>query len=117
MLRTRRMSSHAIGVASPMKPESVENLRKTPCENHRSTAAGGMGSKENMKVPVLAMYVLAVIGFVSCCVTVCLSFTYARMALKVSDYNVLQAENTELKVEKKNLEVSTKKLNTNLSEI
>jgi murein DD-endopeptidase MepM/ murein hydrolase activator NlpD len=37
------------------------------------------------------------------------------MAFKVADYNSLQAENGELKVEKKNLEVSTKLLSSKLS--
>jgi murein DD-endopeptidase MepM/ murein hydrolase activator NlpD len=37
------------------------------------------------------------------------------MAFKVADYNKLQAENVDLKVQKKNLEVSTVKLDTKLA--
>jgi len=54
------------------------------------------------------MYILAAIGIISFFVTVGLGFSFTKMAFKVSDYNALQAENTELKVEKKNLEVTTK---------
>src|SRR4029453_19358591 len=43
-----------------------------------------------------------------------LGFSYARMAFKVGDYNLLQAENTDLKVEKKNLEVTAKKLGSKI---
>jgi murein DD-endopeptidase MepM/ murein hydrolase activator NlpD len=39
------------------------------------------------------------------------------MAFKISDYNTLQTENTELKVEKKNLEVTTLKLSSKLSDL
>jgi len=39
------------------------------------------------------------------------------MAFKVADYNQLQTENVDLKVQKKNLEVSTVKLNSKLSEL
>src|SRR5437763_8385026 len=70
-----------------------------------------------VKIPVQVMYVLATIGFISFFVTVALGFNYARMAFKVSDYNTLQTENTELKVQKKNLEVTTKKLSTKLTDL
>jgi len=70
-----------------------------------------------VRVPVPVMYVLAAIGIVSFFVAIGLGFNYARMAFKTSDYNTLQAENTELKVEKKNLEVSTKKLSSKLTNL
>jgi murein DD-endopeptidase MepM/ murein hydrolase activator NlpD len=70
-----------------------------------------------VRVPEQAMYVLAAIGFISFFVAVGMSFSYMRMAFKVSDYNTLQTENTELKVQTKNLEVSTKKLSTKLTNL
>src|SRR6185436_18502304 len=65
-----------------------------------------------VRIPIQGMYVLASIGLILLFAVVSLGFNYARMAFKMSDYNTLQAENTELKVEKKNLEVTTKKLST-----
>jgi murein DD-endopeptidase MepM/ murein hydrolase activator NlpD len=70
-----------------------------------------------VRIPMQVMYVLAAIGFVSFFVAVGLGFSFTRMAFKVSDYNSLQTENTELKIEKQNLEVSTKKLNSKLSDL
>jgi murein DD-endopeptidase MepM/ murein hydrolase activator NlpD len=70
-----------------------------------------------LRLPVQVMYILAAIGAISFFVAVGLGFSFTKMAFKVSDYNTLQAENTELKVEKKNLEVSTKKLSTKLSDL
>jgi len=70
-----------------------------------------------VRIPMEGMYVLAAIGTLLFFVAVSLLFNYTRMALKVSDYNSLLAENTELKVEKKNLEVGTKKLSTKLSNL
>ncbi len=70
-----------------------------------------------VRVPEQAMYVFAAIGFISFFVAVGMSFSYMRMAFKVSDYNTLQTENTELKVQTKNLEVSTKKLSTKITNL
>ena len=70
-----------------------------------------------VRIPFAVMYVLAAIGIVSFFVAAGLGFNYARMAFKVADYNSLQAENTELKVEKMNLEVSTKKLSSKISNL
>jgi murein DD-endopeptidase MepM/ murein hydrolase activator NlpD len=67
-----------------------------------------------VRIPIQGMYVLASIGLILLFAVVSLGFNYARMAFKMSDYNTLQAENTELKVEKKNLEVTTKKLSTKI---
>ncbi len=68
-----------------------------------------------VKLPAQALYVLAVIGLISFFVTVALGFSYAKMAFKAADYDKLQAENIDLKVQKKNLEVVTAKLNTKLT--
>jgi len=70
-----------------------------------------------VRIPMPVMYVLAAIGFVSFFVAVGMGFSYARMAFRISDYNTLQTENTELKVEKKNLEVSTLKLSSKLNDL
>ena len=70
-----------------------------------------------LRLPVQAMYLLAAISVLSFFVLVSLGFSFTKMAFKVSDYNTLQAENTELKVEKKNLEVNTKKLSTKLTDL
>src|SRR5436190_22606023 len=63
-----------------------------------------------LKLPVRAMYILASVGILSFFVTVGLGFSYAKMAFKAADYDKLQAENTDLKVEKKNLQIATQKL-------
>jgi murein DD-endopeptidase MepM/ murein hydrolase activator NlpD len=63
-----------------------------------------------VKLPVRALYLLASIGILSFFVTVGLGFSYAKMAFKAADYDKLQAENTDLKVEKKNLQITTQKL-------
>jgi len=70
-----------------------------------------------LRLPVQVIYILAAIGAISFFVAVALGFSFTKMAFKVSDYNALQAENTELRVEKKNLEVNTKKLSTKLSDL
>jgi murein DD-endopeptidase MepM/ murein hydrolase activator NlpD len=63
-----------------------------------------------VRVPIYVIYAFAALGFVAFMAFAGLGFSYARMAFKVGDYNLLQAENTDLKVEKKNLEVTAKKL-------
>jgi murein DD-endopeptidase MepM/ murein hydrolase activator NlpD len=68
-----------------------------------------------VRVPANVVYLLAAVALFSFLVAVGLGFNYAKMAFKVADYNELQAENTDLKVEKKNLEVTTLKLGTKLS--
>jgi len=70
-----------------------------------------------LRLPIQAVYILATIGIISFFVAVGLGFSFTKMAFKVSDYNSLQAENSELRVEKKNLEVSTKKLSTKLTDL
>ena len=70
-----------------------------------------------LRLPVQGLYLLAAIGIISFFVAVGLGFSYAKMAFKVADYNQLQSENVDLKVQKKNLEVSTFKLGSKLSEL
>jgi murein DD-endopeptidase MepM/ murein hydrolase activator NlpD len=67
-----------------------------------------------VRIPLSAVYavsLLLLLGFFS---IVGLGFSYARMGLQSADYNLLRAENTELKVDKQNLEVATLQLNTKI---
>jgi murein DD-endopeptidase MepM/ murein hydrolase activator NlpD len=68
-----------------------------------------------LRLTMNVLYILAAIGAISFFVTLGLGFSYAKMAFHVADYNKLQAENVDLKVQKKNLEVSTVKLDTKLT--
>src|SRR6266513_491533 len=70
-----------------------------------------------LKLPVRALYVLTVIGVLSFFIAVGLGFSYAKMAFKAADYDKLQAENTDLKVQKKTLEVATLKLGEKLTNL
>jgi murein DD-endopeptidase MepM/ murein hydrolase activator NlpD len=70
-----------------------------------------------LRLPVQWLYLLAAIGIISFLVAVGLGFSYAKMAFKVADYNQLQSENVDLKVQKKNLELSTLKLGSKLTEL
>lgn len=70
-----------------------------------------------LRLPVQLLYVLAGIGIISFFLTIGLGFSYAKMAFKVADYNQLQSENIDLKVQKKNLEVSAVKLSSKLNEL
>ena len=70
-----------------------------------------------LKLPVRALYLLAGVGILSFFVAVGLGFSYARMAFKAADYDKLQAENTNLKIQKKNLEVATQKLGDKISNL
>jgi len=70
-----------------------------------------------LKLPVRMLHILAAIGILSFFVAVGMGFSYTRMAFKAADYDKLQAENTDLKVQKKNLEVATLKLGQKLTHI
>src|SRR5262245_24560296 len=70
-----------------------------------------------LRLPVQFLYLLGAIGIISFFVAVGLGFSYAKMAFNVADYNQLQSENVDLKVQKKNLEVSAFKLSSKLSEL
>jgi murein DD-endopeptidase MepM/ murein hydrolase activator NlpD len=69
------------------------------------------------KLPVRGLYFLAIIGIVSFFVAVSLGFSYAKMAFKAADYDKLQTENTDLKIQKQNLEVATRKLGEKISNL
>jgi murein DD-endopeptidase MepM/ murein hydrolase activator NlpD len=68
-----------------------------------------------LKLPAHALHALIAIGILSFFVTIGLGFNYMKMAFKAADYDKLQAENTSLKVQKKNLEVAAVKLGEKLS--
>ena len=68
-----------------------------------------------VRLPMQFLYVLAAIGMISFFVAVGLGFSYAKMAFRTADYQKLEAENTDLKVQKKNLELSTRKLSSKLT--
>jgi murein DD-endopeptidase MepM/ murein hydrolase activator NlpD len=70
-----------------------------------------------VKLPVRMLYVLAAIGSLLFFVAVGLGFSYAKMAFKAADYDKLQTENIDLKVQKKNLEVATRKLGEKISNL
>ena len=70
-----------------------------------------------LRLPVRSLYILGVIGVLSFFVAVGLGFSYAKMAFKAADYDKLQAENTDLKVQKKNLEVATRKLGEKITNL
>jgi murein DD-endopeptidase MepM/ murein hydrolase activator NlpD len=70
-----------------------------------------------LKLPVRALYLLAGVGILSFFVAVGLGFSYASMAFKAADYDKLQAENTNLKIQKKNLEVATQKLGDKINNL
>ena len=70
-----------------------------------------------LRLPVRALHLLGAIGVLSFFVLVGFGFSYAKMAFKASDYDKLQAENTDLKVQKINLEVATRKLGEKISNL
>jgi murein DD-endopeptidase MepM/ murein hydrolase activator NlpD len=70
-----------------------------------------------LKLPVQLIYLLAAIGLLSFFVVVGLGFNYAKMAFKAADYDKLQAENTDLKVQKTNLIVATEKLGQKINNL
>src|SRR6185295_7046604 len=70
-----------------------------------------------LKLPVRGLYLLAAIVSLSFFVAVGLGFSYAKMAFKAADYDKLQAENTDLKIQKTNLELATRKLGEKLSNL
>src|SRR5262245_9948969 len=70
-----------------------------------------------LKLPTRALHLLAVIGSLLFLVIAGLGFSYAKMAFKAADYDKLEAENTDLKVQKKNLEVATLKLGEKITNL
>ena len=70
-----------------------------------------------LRIPEKALHAMAAFGVLSFFVAVGLGFSYAHMAFKASDYDQLQAENTNLKIKTTDLQVSTSKLSTKLNEL
>src|SRR5215472_8661005 len=70
-----------------------------------------------LRLPVRALYLLSAIGALSFFVLVGFGFSYAKMAFKAADYDKLQTENTDLKIQKKNLEIATRKLGEKISNL
>jgi murein DD-endopeptidase MepM/ murein hydrolase activator NlpD len=70
-----------------------------------------------LKLPVRTLNILAGVGILSFFVAVGLGFSYAKMAFRAADFDKLQSENTDLKVQKTNLEVVTRKLGEKLSHL
>src|SRR5262245_51902069 len=70
-----------------------------------------------LRIPAQVLHVLAAIGIVSFFACAALGFNYARMAFKVADYDKLQAENANLRIQTKNLELSANKLSSKISDL
>src|SRR2546430_14440225 len=70
-----------------------------------------------LKLPARVLHGLGAVGVLTFFVVVGLGFSYAKMAFKAADYDKLQTENTDLKVQKKNLEVATRKLGEKISNL
>ena len=70
-----------------------------------------------LKISEKALFAAAVLGILSFFVAVALGFSYVHMAFRASDYDQLQAENTNLRVNTKNLQVTTSKLSAKLNEL
>ena len=68
-----------------------------------------------LRIPAQAVHVLVVIAGILFFVSVGLAFNYIGMAVKVSDFDKLQAENGELRVQTQQLKVSAEQLNTKIS--
>jgi murein DD-endopeptidase MepM/ murein hydrolase activator NlpD len=63
-----------------------------------------------IRIPVKGLYVLAAIGALSFFAAVGLGFNYIGMATRMSGYESLEAENAKLKVDTRQLRLSTTKL-------
>jgi murein DD-endopeptidase MepM/ murein hydrolase activator NlpD len=68
-----------------------------------------------LRIPARLLHAVGVIGVISFLANVVLGFSYAQMAFKVADFDKLQTENNELKIETKNLEISAKKLGSKVT--
>jgi murein DD-endopeptidase MepM/ murein hydrolase activator NlpD len=68
-----------------------------------------------LRIPARLLHAFGVIGVISFLLNVVLGFSYAQMAFKVADFDKLQAENNELKIETKNLEISAQKLGSKVT--
>jgi len=70
-----------------------------------------------LKIPQKAIYCLAVFGALSFLVAVSMGFHYVRMAIKASNFEKLEAENTDLKVKTTNLQISATKLSSKINDL
>ena len=70
-----------------------------------------------LKIPQRAVHALAIIGVLTFLVAVGLGFSYVHMRFKASDFQKLEAENTDLKIKTMNFQVATSKLNSKISEL
>src|ERR1051326_354620 len=70
-----------------------------------------------LKLPAHALHAVFAVGVISFFVLVGLGFNYMKMAFKSADYDKLQAENTSLKIQKKNLELAAAQLGEKMTNI
>ena len=70
-----------------------------------------------LKISEKTLFAAAIVGVLSFFVAISLGFNYIHMAFKASDYDQLQAENTDLRVKTKDLQVSASKLSVKLNEL
>jgi len=70
-----------------------------------------------LRVPQWALHTFAAFGVLSFFVAVGLGFSYIHMMFKAADYEQIQSENTDLKIKTKDLQVSTTKLSSKISDL
>jgi hypothetical protein len=70
-----------------------------------------------LRIPQWALHTFAAFGVLSFFVAVGLGFSYIHMMFKAADYEQIQAENFDLKVKTKDLQVSTTKLSSKISDL
>jgi murein DD-endopeptidase MepM/ murein hydrolase activator NlpD len=68
-----------------------------------------------LRIPILALYVLASIGVLSFFVAVGLGFHYIGMASRMENLQTLEAENAKLKVDTRQLRLSTSQLSRRIA--
>jgi murein DD-endopeptidase MepM/ murein hydrolase activator NlpD len=67
---------------------------------------------DRLRIPARLLHAFAIIGAISFLVSVALGFSYTQMSFKVADYDKLQAENNELKIETQKLDSKVTALET-----
>jgi murein DD-endopeptidase MepM/ murein hydrolase activator NlpD len=68
-----------------------------------------------LRIPAQALYVLGAIGVVSFFVAIALGFSYIGMASRMSSFMALEAENAQLRVDTRQLKLTTTKLNRQIA--
>src|SRR5215831_16180587 len=71
--------------------------------------------QHGLRIPAWLLHAFGVIGIISLLANIVLGFSYAQMAFRVADFDKLYAENNELKIETKNLEISEQKLGSKVT--